>query len=101
PEVLVGICMEVSLEMLIGLLGVLKAGGGYVPLDPLYPKERLGFMIRDARLPVLLTQQSLLGILPEAIAQTAPQPHEVGNSSPLLEATVICLDTQWGTIGKE
>ena len=104
PDVLVGICMEVSLEMLVGLLGVLKAGGAYVPLDPDYPKERLGFMIRDARIPVLLTQQRLLGFLPEAIAQaTAAQPGTPPTpvSDPVIDATVLCLDSEWPRIQKE
>ncbi|MBW4649607.1 MAG: amino acid adenylation domain-containing protein [Kastovskya adunca ATA6-11-RM4] len=69
PEVLVGICVERSLEMLIGLLGILKAGGAYVPLDPAYPKERLAFMLEDAQVSVLLTQQRLLEILPEHRAE--------------------------------
>jgi len=56
PEVRVGICVKRSLEMMVGLLGILKAGGCYVPLDPKYPKERLAFMLEDAQVPVLLTQ---------------------------------------------
>ena len=56
PEVLVGICVERSVEMVVGLLGILKAGGAYVPLDPEYPRERLSFMLDDARVSVLLTQ---------------------------------------------
>ncbi len=60
PEVLVGLCMERSLEMVIGLLGILKAGGAYVPLDPTYPPERIAFMLNDAQVPVLLTQQRLV-----------------------------------------
>jgi non-ribosomal peptide synthetase component F len=55
PEVLVGICMERSLGMLIGLLGILKAGGTYIPLDPAYPKERLAFMLEDSQATVLLS----------------------------------------------
>ncbi|HZQ47828.1 MAG TPA: amino acid adenylation domain-containing protein, partial [Verrucomicrobiae bacterium] len=57
PEALVGICMERSLEMVVGLMGILKAGGAYVPLDPQYPEERLAFMLEDARVGVLLTQE--------------------------------------------
>jgi non-ribosomal peptide synthetase component F len=60
PEKLVGICMERSIEMVVGLLGILKAGGAYVPLDPTYPDERLRFMLEDARVTVLLTQQGLV-----------------------------------------
>jgi amino acid adenylation domain-containing protein len=59
PEVLVGICLERSVDMVVALLGVLKAGGAYVPLDPAYPQERLAFMIADAGVPVVLTQQAL------------------------------------------
>jgi amino acid adenylation domain-containing protein len=59
PEVPVGVCLERSLEMMVGLLGILKAGGCYVPLDPAYPKDRLKFVLADAQPPVLLTQTSL------------------------------------------
>jgi amino acid adenylation domain-containing protein len=70
PESLVGVCMERSLEMVIALLGILKAGAAYVPLDPAYPRDRLEYMIQDARLPVLLTQQRLLETLPESEGTT-------------------------------
>ena len=82
PEVLVGICVERSLEMVVGLLAILKAGGAYVPLDPSYPAERLRFMLADAGAPVLLTQQSLLSLLPAH------------------HATVVCLDSDWETIAQ-
>jgi amino acid adenylation domain-containing protein len=59
PEVLVGICVERSIEMVVGLLGILKAGGAYVPLDPAFPKERIAYMLNDARVRLVLTQQSL------------------------------------------
>ena len=59
PEVVVAVCLERSLAGVIGLLGILKAGGAFVPLDPAYPRERLAFMLRDARVPVLLTQERL------------------------------------------
>ena len=64
PEVRVGICVERSVEMIIGLLGILKAGGVYVPLDPEYPRERLEFMMADAEISVLLTEQHLADLLP-------------------------------------
>ncbi|MEP0858563.1 amino acid adenylation domain-containing protein [Trichocoleus sp. DQ-U1] len=82
-EVLVGICMERSLEMVVGLLGILKAGAAYVPLDPFYPPERLAFMLEDAGVPVLLTQQHLVENLPKHNAQ------------------VLCLDTDWEIIAQE
>ena len=59
PEKRVGLCVERSLEMMVGLLGILKAGGCYVPLDPAYPKERLAFMLEDSQALVLLTQEKL------------------------------------------
>jgi len=68
PEVLVGLSIERSLELVIGILGILKAGGAYVPLDPSYPRERLQFMIDDAKPAVLLTQSGLSSILPETEA---------------------------------
>lgn len=58
-EELVGICLPRSLEMVIGILGILKAGAAYVPLDPNYPAERLAFVLEDAQLQVILTQQQL------------------------------------------
>ncbi|HVU68552.1 MAG TPA: amino acid adenylation domain-containing protein, partial [Ktedonobacteraceae bacterium] len=78
-EQLVGIAMERSLELVIGLLGILKAGGAYVPLDPSYPAERLAYMIDDARLSLILTQQHLQPLLPAS--------------------QVLCLDTAWPEIG--
>ena len=83
PEVTVGICVERSLEMVVGLLGILKAGGTYVPLDPEYPKERFAFMLNDARISVLLTQSKLL---PQFID---------------FNAHVLCLDSHWEKIAKE
>ncbi|MEH1791682.1 amino acid adenylation domain-containing protein [Nostoc sp.] len=60
PEVIVGVCMKRSPEMLIALLAILKAGGAYVPLDPAYPQERLTFMVEDSQTKVLLTQSHLV-----------------------------------------
>nr|WP_281404395.1 non-ribosomal peptide synthase/polyketide synthase [Pyxidicoccus fallax] len=64
PEVLVGLCVERSPELVVSILAVLKAGGAWLPLDPSYPTERLSFMLRDARPPVLLTQEKLADELP-------------------------------------
>ncbi|RPJ38734.1 MAG: amino acid adenylation domain-containing protein, partial [Planctomycetaceae bacterium] len=82
-EVLVGICVERSIEMVVGLLGILKAGGAYVPLDPAYPRERLGFMVADARVKVILSQQRVMERLPAG------------------EARVVCLDGEWAEIARE
>ena len=76
-EVLVGLCVEQSLDMAIGMLGILKAGGAYVPLDPHYPNERIAYMIDDARIELLLSQQQL--------------PHRAKNT--------VFLDSDWPEIG--
>ena len=64
PEVVVGLCAERSLPMLVGLLGILKAGGTYLPLDAGYPSEHLAFILEDAQAPVLVTQASVRTQLP-------------------------------------
>ena len=64
PEVLVGICVERSPEMVIGLLAILKAGGAYVPLDPSHPPERLAFMAADAAISVVVSTEHLQAAIP-------------------------------------
>lgn len=83
PDVLVGLCTERSVEMMVGLLAIHKAGGAYLPLDPRYPKDRLAYMIEDSGVSVLLTQQRLLTELPPNTAK------------------VIALDAQWHDIARE
>jgi len=83
PETLVGICVERSLDMIVGLLGILKAGGVYVPLDVTYPKERLAYILSDANVPVLLTQERLIQAIPTT------------------DAKIICLDSDWSAIAEE
>jgi amino acid adenylation domain-containing protein len=82
-ETRVGIFVERSLEMAVSVLAVLKAGAAYVPLDPAYPSQRLAFMIEDAGLSVILSQEDLLRQLPKHSAQ------------------VICLDADWPRIASE
>lgn len=65
-ESLVGICIDRSLEMAIGIVGILKSGGAYLPLDPDYPKDRLAFMVRDAQPRVIATKSSLVDALPNS-----------------------------------
>ena len=83
PEKLVAICAERSPEMVIALLASMKAGGAYVPIDPDHPRSRVSVMLEDAEPAVLVTQQHLLGVLPEHRAPT------------------ICLDTDWQEIASE
>ncbi len=64
PEVMVGLCVERSLDVLVGVLGILKAGGGYVPLDPNYPAERLAFMLEQTRIKALVAHDALTVHLP-------------------------------------
>ncbi len=65
PDTRVGVCLERKPILIAALLGVLKAGAAYVPLDPTYPRERLALIIDDARMPVLLTEKKLLAQLPD------------------------------------
>jgi amino acid adenylation domain-containing protein len=83
PEVPVGVCLERSMEVVISLLGILKAGGVYLPLDPAYPKQRIGFMLEDSKATVILTQKRLIQGLPEH------------------RARVICLDSDGEAIARE
>ncbi len=80
PDILVGVCMERSLEMVISLLAILKAGGAYVPLDPNYPPERLTYMLQDAQMPLLLSQERLQTMLTSSDTQ------------------VVCVDSEWNRI---
>ncbi|HYX25277.1 MAG TPA: amino acid adenylation domain-containing protein [Thermoanaerobaculia bacterium] len=81
PEVLVGIYMERSLDMVVALLGVFKAGGAFVPLDPAYPRERLDFMLADTAARLVLTQERLAARLE---AEGGPR--------------CLCLDRDWPMI---
>ena len=83
PEVLAGICVERSIEMIVGLLGIFKAGGAYLPLDPGYPEKRTAFMLGDAQVQVLLTQKKFTAELP------------AGNTR------MLCLDADWEDIAQE
>ncbi len=83
PDTAVGICMERSIEMVVGLLGILKAGGAYLPLDAGYPPERLLFMLEDAGVSVLLTQEGLRQSLPRH------------------KTEYLCIDTGWEEIARE
>ncbi len=70
PEVVVGLCVERGIDMVVGLLGILKAGGAYLPLDPGFPASRIAFMLRDASVRVLVTQESLQDLLDAGSARS-------------------------------
>lgn len=84
PETIVGIYVERSPEMLIALLGVLKAGAAYLPLDPNYPAERLQHMTTDAEVSVLITQKNLFAKAQELSSQS-----------------IVCIDDNWSSIALE
>ncbi len=69
PEDRIGIFLERSLDMVVALLGVMKAGAAYVPMDPIYPPQRIQFMLEDTQMPVLISQQALVDTLPSNPAQ--------------------------------
>ncbi len=79
PNVFVGVYMERSLEMVASLLAILKAGGAYVPIDPEYPRDRVDYMLQDAKARVLLTQARLVGTVAH-------------------EGTVLAVDTAWTSL---
>lgn len=79
---LVGLFVERSIDMVVGLLGILKAGGAYVPMDPAFPQDRLAYMLEDAGIKILLTQQKLSGMFPQ------------------FNGNEICLDKDWDKISK-
>jgi amino acid adenylation domain-containing protein len=83
PDVPVGIYCERSAHLVAGILGILKAGSAYVPLDPNYPKERLRYILEDAKAPIVLTQASLADELPDFGGRR------------------ICLDGEWDSIARE
>jgi amino acid adenylation domain-containing protein/non-ribosomal peptide synthase protein (TIGR01720 family) len=80
PDGLVGLCLDRSVEMLVGMIGILKTGCAYVPLDPCYPEDRLAAMLKDARVAVVLTEERFRRFFSA------------------LGATPICLDTHWPEI---
>ncbi len=87
PDSPIGIMIERSVELVVGLLGILKAGGAYVPLDPGYPRDRLAFMLEDAGIHHLMTQEQLVGQLPEQLFKPASR--------------ITSLDADWSEISRE
>jgi amino acid adenylation domain-containing protein len=101
---LAGICVERSLEMVVGLLGILKAGAAYVPLDPSYPRERLEFMLDDAQVSVLLTQEGLVKRRGWKSVLSQGEGTEEGKAQrSILDSRMklVCLDRDWPIIAKQ
>jgi amino acid adenylation domain-containing protein/thioester reductase-like protein len=69
PEVIVGVCLERSIETIVAVVAILKAGGAYLPLDTTYPKERLAFMLGESKVSIVLSARSLVDRLPEDVGQ--------------------------------
>lgn len=80
PDVVVGLCLDRTPDMIVGLLGILKSGGAYLPLDADYPTERLEYMLADSKVRVIVTQQDQLSRLPVSNSHT------------------VCLDSEWAEI---
>jgi len=83
PDSLVGVCINRSFAMVVALLGILKAGSAYVPLDPAYPEQRLAFMLQDAQIGLVLTDSGSVTRLPSGGAR------------------YVCLDREWHHISTE
>ncbi|MFN7945818.1 MAG: amino acid adenylation domain-containing protein [Blastocatellia bacterium] len=92
PDTIVGICTERSLEMIVGILGVLKAGGAYLPLDPHYPADRLAFMFADSQARILLTQQQLKPLIANLKSQISDLQSELH---------LLSLDAEWAAISEQ
>ncbi|MCC6606157.1 MAG: amino acid adenylation domain-containing protein [Anaerolineae bacterium] len=88
PEITVGLYIPRSVDQSVAMLGVLKAGGAYVPLDPAYPEERLAFMLENANISVLLTQEAVIAAADWQYQ--SPQPLKI-----------VCLDSEWHLINQE
>ncbi|MCC6605390.1 MAG: amino acid adenylation domain-containing protein [Anaerolineae bacterium] len=96
PDGMVGVCMERSLEMVIALMGIIKAGGAYLPIDPTYPAERLQFMLEDSQVTVLLTQEHL--VASGKLALSRAEGLQVAGDAPF---AILNVDTDWPQIAQQ
>ncbi len=106
-ETRVGICLERSEKMLVGLLGILKAGGTYIPLDPAFPEERLRFMVEDSGVDFLVMDSKTSPLTPLLIKERGTESttplldKERGDKAQLYRGEVINLDNDWESIEKQ
>jgi amino acid adenylation domain-containing protein len=110
PESIVGLCLERSVEAVVGIFGIWKAGAAYAPLDPSYPQERLEFILAETQAVALLTQERLVegmrnaefgmrnGKL-ESESETQGQIFRIPHSA--FRNRVVCMDADWETIARE
>ena len=82
PDQLVGLCVDRGIDMVVGLLGILKAGAAYLPMDPMFPKDRLAYMLSDASAPLLVTSLELIDTFPQYSGE------------------MILIDSQWSQIAQ-
>jgi len=94
PDRLVGLCLERSPDLVVDLLGILKAGAAYVPLDPAYPRERLAYMLEDAETKVLVTDSAWAATHLSLILDEGLSGHDK------TQLTVVCLDSDWDEIAR-
>ncbi|HEX4714240.1 MAG TPA: amino acid adenylation domain-containing protein, partial [Ktedonobacteraceae bacterium] len=85
PDSVVGLCMERSLEMMVGILGTVQAGGAYLPLDPGHPEERVAYMLEDSEVGIVLTQDKYKNKIRSWMVE---------------EARIISLDGEWGEVSE-
>jgi amino acid adenylation domain-containing protein len=103
PESRVGVCLERTPELVAALLGVLRAGAAYVPLDPAYPRERIGFILRDAAVPLVVTQRSLVDVLAAEGVELLPvegmpaEPGELPGPGAMPESAAYLIYTSGST----
>jgi len=88
-DIRVGVCLSKSIDTMVAIMGVIKAGGAYIPMDADYPKERLAYMLEDSGAPILLTESCLLERLPEHNGQTLC----VNQDSDDWQTIVVCDDS--------